>query len=142
MVKVVNKGPSALCLRADLGSAGVIEIDLEVGATEVDDAKLVALLEASAPSAQLFDLQCEVTTDAERDPDEGTQDFVKGRSVNDLSKLKQPEALKAIAACKSSDQLRAWVLTDARQAVKKALHLRDRELRPPEANDETAISRT
>jgi hypothetical protein len=132
MAKVINRGPSALCLRA-----GDVEVDLEVGATEVDDAKLEAIL-AGGPSGELFDRQCECVTDDERDPNEGTKDY-SGRPPSDLSKLKLAAAKLAIAACNDPAQLKAWVLTDSRKEVRKALHLRDRDLRPgDDADDEIA----
>jgi hypothetical protein len=139
MAKVVNRGPSALCLRGSVNGRAQ-ELDLEVGATEVDDAKLEALLESNPYNGKLFDLQCSLEVASERAPDEGSRTW-GGEYVQDLSKLKLPDALRAIEACTDPTQLRAWVLTDSRAAVKKALHLRDRALRPGDKNEDAEVTK-
>ncbi len=141
-VKVVNHGPYALELRGQKpGSQPTPDaegrprdypmhvIQLEKGAHTVDAEALETILEHNASALGLFEAQC---TLEEADPAGGNAPHVPNARVTDLSKLALAGALQAVQECKDPAQLEQWLLQDARSMVKKAMHLKHRELCPPD----------
>lgn len=110
------------------------EIQLEKGAHEVDAKILEYILEHNPAAAAVFDAQCSFE---ELPAANNGCEFRAGQYVSDLRALTLASALLAIEACTDAQQLQSWNMQDERKAVKKALHLRDRVLRPADENDQS-----
>lgn len=122
--KVTNFGPYALSLQYGTGVHDVLP--LEVGAHTVSEEIVEAVL-AHPISKRIFEAQCSVD-DAQ--PEGTVSDPTAARG--DITKLTVDAAQKLVAGCQDREQLKKWGMADARLAVRKMLHLRDRELLPGE----------
>lgn len=139
IVRVINKGPSPLFLRASRTSEEVKatsrdtawELELEVGAHLVEEDFLGKILENDI-NHKIFEKQCDLTEWAP-----GNENApAKGARVADLTRLSEQAAIEVANRTKDAGQLMTWYLQDPRPAVKKALHLRDRVLRPGDLDEE------
>jgi hypothetical protein len=52
---------------------------------------------------------------------QATEAFEPGALIEDLSKLKLPEALKAVSDCEDPNQLKKWMEQDGRKRVRAAM---------------------
>jgi hypothetical protein len=154
-VKIVNRYTNAFDFSAQrprervndaagnpvLDSAGKLQythyperrIQLERGAHAVDSELLEYILTYNSAAAEIFDKWCTIE---DAPPAGGTREYTRGDHVSDLSTLTIAAALAAIKACNEPAQLAEWLMQDARAPVKKALHLRDRELRPGDEDEQ------
>jgi hypothetical protein len=150
VIRLINRGPSPLFLRASrtpeevaaTGRDSPWELEVEVGARLVDSDFLDKIMRNDYCQL-LFDQRCEWLEFSE-----GTQPAPKSPKalVDDVSTLTEEGAATVIARCIDPKQLEKWWMLEARPNVKKALHLRDRVLRPgdidEEARDDLQLRRT
>jgi hypothetical protein len=96
----------------------------------VDETVLGTIL-LSAPARRIFEIQCVIDYGQE----EGTQEQAPPGPIAGvvLPELSLKAAKQVIATCTDVAQLRKWAMEDARAPVRKALHLRYRELMPADA---------
>lgn len=127
-VRVVNHGPHSLELRAPSADAAGKEssVVLELGCFDVSEETLMFVLDKSVPARDLFERQCAIL---EVDPNEGKQELKAGTQPRETITLTLASALQAIGACPDKGVLERWLQTDPRPEVRKAAHLRERELR-------------
>jgi hypothetical protein len=100
---------------------------LEPGANIVENEILTAALKVTHQKS-LFDKGFLSYKDVPVTTPQGA--YQPGDHVVDLSTLKVPDAVEAIAACESRTQLVAWAQLDGRKRVRTALTARAEQLAP------------
>lgn len=131
-MKVTNLGPYPL--RLQVPGAGR-EIALELGSFEVDRSDLRLAL-GWGKTRKIFEAQCVL----DNPQPEGEIDAPTG-PVQDITELTTRAAEKAISECSDMARLKSWAAQDSRKAIRKAAHLRWRDLvaSTPEADSKVTF---